>query len=165
MIHSGNSFQKADNPDILVVDATVYEDADKNVYEVFDFEGLKTKEQLKGKKFKGYCSRFELNLKTGELNQKKLLHLTEGGNYELPTFNDKYDGVKENCYTYLIEFFGQQNIDDNYGWDLVKYDACQEKIAARWSQDSNLPSEPYFIADPNGTEEDDGVIMNVSYDF
>ena len=41
------------------------------------------------------------------MTETKLLNLPEGGNYELPTFNEKYDGVKENCFTYLLEFFGK----------------------------------------------------------
>jgi|TARA_B110000285_G_C15076816_1_gene591230 hypothetical protein len=53
MIHVGNSFQKEENPDILVVDATIYEDGDTNVYSVFDFSGLQTEDQLLGKKYKG----------------------------------------------------------------------------------------------------------------
>jgi hypothetical protein len=53
MIHVGNSFQKEDNPDILVVDATIYEDKETNVYSVFDFSGLQTEDQLLGKKYKG----------------------------------------------------------------------------------------------------------------
>lgn len=107
MIHVGNSFQKEENPDILVVDATIYEDGDTNVYSVFDFSGLQTEDQLLGKKYKGLWQRFEFNLKTGELNQKELYSLPNGGNLELPTFNDKYDGLKENCFTYLIEIFGK----------------------------------------------------------
>jgi hypothetical protein len=57
----------------------------------------------------------------------------EYGNYELPTFNPTYDGVKENCYTYIMEMFSNQVMDDNYSWDMVKYDACQEKVAGRYS--------------------------------
>lgn len=102
MIHVGNSFQKEDNPDILVVDATIYEDGDTNVYSVFDFSGLKTEDQLLGKKYKGSWQRFELNLKTGGLTQKELHSLPDGGNNELPQFNGKYDGVKENCFTYMV---------------------------------------------------------------
>ena len=48
---------------------------------------------------------------------------------------------------------------------MIKYDACEEKVAARWAQPYNLPNEPYFIANPDGTEEDDGVILTVSYNF
>ena len=99
------------------------------------------------------------------MTQKDLLTLPEGGNLELPSFNEKFDGVKENCYTYMIEYFAKQKLDENYGFDLIKYDACQEKIVGRWASPYNLPNEPYFIANPEGTEEDDGVIMTVSYDF
>jgi len=48
---------------------------------------------------------------------------------------------------------------------LIKYDACKEKVVAKWAKAYNLPNEPYFIADPNGNEEDDGVILTVSYNF
>ena len=41
-----------------------------------------------------------MNLKTGEITLKDLI-APEFGVVELPTFNDLYDGVKENCFTYV----------------------------------------------------------------
>jgi hypothetical protein len=44
MIHTGNSFLRDDG--ILIVDATVYQDKTKNVYEVFDIDKLKTEKDM-----------------------------------------------------------------------------------------------------------------------
>jgi len=38
-------------------------------------------------------------------------------------------------------------------------------MAAAWGTPGYLPNEPHFIANPNGTAEDDGVILTVAYDF
>ena len=106
-----------------------------------------------------------MNLSTGSITSKDLHRLPEGGNVELPSFNRLYDGLRENCFTYLVEFFGKQDLSPSYGFDLIKYDSCREEVSARWSTPYYLPNEPYFIADPNGVSEDDGMIMVVSYDF
>jgi len=47
MIHTGNSFVRDDG--ILVVDATVYKDQNRNIYEVFDFNKLKTEDDMLNK--------------------------------------------------------------------------------------------------------------------
>jgi beta,beta-carotene 9',10'-dioxygenase len=83
----------------------------------------------------------------------------------VPTFNGKYDGVKENCYTYLMELMSKQVMDDTYGWDMVKFDSCKDKVESKWSQGGHLPNEAYFIENPQGESEDDGVILSIAYDF
>lgn len=50
--------------------------------------------------------RFEIDLSKNELTQKDL-SILEWGNYEVPTYNMAYDGVKENCFTYLMEIMSK----------------------------------------------------------
>lgn len=56
-------------------------------------------------------------------------------------------------------------MDDSYAWDMVKFDSCSNKIAGRWSTPGHLPNEAYFIENPQGESEDDGVLVSVAYDY
>ena len=105
-----------------------------------------------------------MDLDSNTLVQFDLLTPTFGA-YELPTYNPSYDGVKENCFSYLMELFGKQVMDDSYGFDIVKYDSCKGKIESKWSQAGHLPNEAYFVENPEGNGEEDGVILTVAYDF
>ena len=46
-------------------------------------------------------------------------------------------------------------------WEFFKYDTEQEDwgVIASYSSDSVYVSEPLFVPDPNGEEEDDGVLL------
>ncbi|EOA85194.1 hypothetical protein ACJQWK_06302 [Exserohilum turcicum] len=46
---------------------------------------------------------------------------------------------------------------------LVKFDNKTQK-SIFWEQDGHTPGEPIFVADPDGTEEDDGVLLSVVLD-
>ena len=48
--------------------------------------------------------RFELDFETMEVKSHDLLKL-ENGNLELPTYNKEFEGLKENCFTYLSAMF------------------------------------------------------------
>ena len=109
------------------------------VYEIFDFDKLETVDDLFNKQYGGHWKRFEIDLENDSVISKDLYDLPDGGNVELPSFNKKYDGVKENCFTYLIEFFSHQEILD-YGFDLIKFDSCKNKVAGRWAQPYYLPN-------------------------
>ena len=98
------------------------------------------------------------------MSQKDLTTL-KWGYYEVPTFNPIYDGVKENCFTYLMEFMAKQDMDDQYSWDIVKFDACSNHIAGRFAYLGHLPNEAYFIENPDGSSEDDGLLVSVAFDF
>ena len=112
----------------------------------------------------GWRRRFEIDLAKNELSQKDL-SILEWGNYEVPTYNMAYDGVKENCFTYLMELMSKQQMDESYSWDMVKFDSCKNKVVAKWGAPAHFSNEPYFIENPQGESEDDGVIVALAYDF
>lgn len=85
MIHTGNSYLRKDN--ILVVDATVYQNSSKNVYEVFDLKNLRKQSDLLDHQWGSLWKRFELNLETGAIISKDLIK-PDFGAIELPTYND-----------------------------------------------------------------------------
>jgi hypothetical protein len=88
----------------VVLDAAIYEKKDVNIYEIFEFANLKNGSHLLNQTYGGVFKRFEIDLETKKVLSYDLAKM-ESGNYDLPTYNDKYDGVKENCITYLVGMF------------------------------------------------------------
>ena len=77
---------------------------------------------------------------------------------ELPTFNGKYT-TKPHRYTYGIVDRGLSTFVDG----LVKYDS-ESKAHMYWEQHGHTPGEAIFVADPEGKDEDDGVLLSVVLD-
>lgn len=69
---------------------------------------------------------------------------------ELPSINPAYQG-KEYRYVYAC---GAQRPCDFFN-SLTKIDLV-EKCAKNWHEVGSAPSEPFFVAKPGGTTEDDG---------
>ena len=65
----------------------------------------------------------------------------------------------------MMELLNKQVMDESYSWEIIKFDSCQEKEVARWNQPGHLPNEAYFIENPEGESEDDGVLLSIAYDF
>lgn len=104
--------------------------------------------------------RFELHLsgpKNGTvtkttLNPKK----PKGSSVDFPKINMAYEGLPY-CYYYAVEWFHASAFV--YGsMAIVKQNVCTGETLS-WYTESNFPSEPFFIANPGATEEDDGVVV------
>lgn len=50
-------------------------------------------------------------------------------------------------------------------WDLVVQIDLAEKKAKNWCDEGSIPSEPFFVARPGATEEDDGETNSVLYNL
>jgi carotenoid cleavage dioxygenase-like enzyme len=59
----------------------------------------------------------------------------------------------------------QADYDEDYHWPIHKYDDEEKKIVATWGPSMTIAQEPRFIENPEGTEEEDGIIMSTVYDF
>ena len=88
----------------------------------------------------------------------------DNGSIDLPMYNPKYQGVKS-CFTYLTHYFGPKTVDENYSFPIYKYDSCKGEVAAKWDQKSTIAQEAHFVPNPDGTAEDDGLILTHTYDF
>jgi torulene dioxygenase len=78
---------------------------------------------------------------------------------ELPTMNPAFV-TKPHQYTYGIVDRGFSSVVDG----LVKWDS-KSKTASYWEAFANTPGEPIFVANPDGSgEEDDGVLLSVVLD-
>ena len=76
---------------------------------------------------------------------------------DFPVINEKYAGY-ENRYAYgwvAIDYWRQT---------LVKKDLQDSTKYKMWSTESHYPGELFFIPDPAGIEEDDGVLITIVFD-
>ena len=81
---------------------------------------------------------------------------TEG--FELPIINNSMV-MKKHRYVYGITDMGKSSFIDG----LIKFDA-DTKAILRWSVQGQSPGEAVFVADPQGVDEDDGVLLVVVLD-
>ncbi|PLN82969.1 putative dioxygenase [Aspergillus taichungensis] len=116
--------------------------------------------QLRSEQTKSSLTRFRLpNVPTTptEGAQPATVEWSEGRELspELPTLNPKYTTQKHR-YTYGI-------IDTNESTffnGIMKFDS-ETKAFQTWKVQGHSPGEPIFVADPNGINEDDGVLLSV----
>jgi torulene dioxygenase len=77
---------------------------------------------------------------------------------ELPTINPAYV-TKKYRYTYGVTDRNQASF-----WDgLAKFDS-ETQTSIFWQHKAQTAGEPIFVRDPEGTEEDDGVLLTVVLD-
>lgn len=77
--------------------------------------------------------------------------------FDFPNLNPNYAG-KEYCFAY-----GQSVVNFHRHY-LVKKDLCGDSGDLIWYKEHHYSGEPYFVPNPNATEEDDGVILNIVLD-
>ncbi|RAL05929.1 carotenoid oxygenase family protein [Aspergillus ibericus CBS 121593] len=77
---------------------------------------------------------------------------------ELPTMNPNYV-TRKHRYTYSVADRGESTLFDS----IMKLDnETQETLI--WAHHAQSPGEPIFVANPDGLEEDDGVLLSVVLD-
>ncbi len=77
---------------------------------------------------------------------------------ELPRINYALSNTKN--YRFVYSIGSDKNNPNNFSDRLVKID-IQNKTSRIWKEEECYPGEPVFIASPNATKEDDGVIVSV----
>lgn len=77
---------------------------------------------------------------------------------ELPTLNPKIVTQKHR-YVYAVTFRGESTLTDG----IMKLD-CDTQQVQLWACHGQSPGEPIFVANPDGTSEDDGVLLSVVLD-
>lgn len=81
---------------------------------------------------------------------------------ELPPSANSREQQSHPRYVYA---FGAYALDspDYDNWGLWKFDLQENKIDSYYQQDSVYLSEPMFVPDPEGSNEDDGVVLTQAY--
>jgi torulene dioxygenase len=77
---------------------------------------------------------------------------------ELPTMDPKRVTQKHR-YVYAVTLRGESTFSDG----IMKLD-CDTQQVRLWACHGQSPGEPIFVADPQGTSEDDGVLLSVVLD-
>ncbi|KAK7182576.1 carotenoid cleavage dioxygenase 1 [Paraphaeosphaeria sporulosa] len=77
---------------------------------------------------------------------------------ELPTINPSY-AMRKHRYTYGTA----DRLKSTFVDGIVKFDNVTQ-TAIFWDTEAHTPGEPIFVADPEGIEEDDGVLLSVVLD-
>jgi torulene dioxygenase len=77
---------------------------------------------------------------------------------ELPTINPNYL-TRRHRYTYGCA----DRLKSSFMDGIVKFDSKTQN-AIFWETEGHTPGEPIFVADPEGVEEDDGVLLSVVLD-
>ena len=88
--------------------------------------------------------------------------------FELPTtrfsrFSRKYSLTSRHP-RYFYAYSAYANGSDGYDSGLFKFDMNNLCVDACYQKDSTYLSEPIFVANPTGSEEDDGILLIQVYD-
>lgn len=160
--HSINAYEKDDT---LVLDVIGYEDA--SVIESLYFSNLLQKipstEKFKVQETRRYLLRDISAIVDPTTARKATWTAPATGVYpELPRVSDNYFATD---YTY---FYAMNLLDPFESNAVIGNSLCKVDMETGehwiWKEDDCKPSEPIFIADPHGQEEDDGVLLSVVLD-
>jgi len=77
--------------------------------------------------------------------------------FDFPTINEKYRG-KEYCWVYGWVALGYSR------HSLIKRNVCGQGGDLRFSKEDHYFGEASFVPNPDGTEEDDGILITIGFD-
>eukprot|EP01119_Soliformovum_irregulare_P004203 TRINITY_DN15211_c0_g1_i1.p1 TRINITY_DN15211_c0_g1~~TRINITY_DN15211_c0_g1_i1.p1 ORF type:complete len:490 (-),score=143.09 TRINITY_DN15211_c0_g1_i1:18-1487(-) len=148
--HTINGFEQDGN---IILDIATYDNADI----VLDLRMSKIDDphhQLTS----GQARRFILpdvaSLSESEIRSAEQIELHRG-TFELPRFNQNYH-LKPYRYAYAIA-----HVETDAHWNsIMKLDVTTKETKV-WKVEGMYPGEAIFVPDPNGKDEDDGVLMSV----
>lgn len=144
--HHINAYDEGEE---VVLDIAAYEDA--SVVEDLYLESLHGEPPvgMPAAEIRRYRLDTEDETVTGET-----LHDTS---FELPRLRDDREG---RAYRYAYGVGHRNSPPEEFPNRLVKFDAVEHGTTV-WEEDATYPSEPVFVPNPEGTEEDEGVILSV----
>lgn len=109
-------------------------------------------------------TRYTFDLETGSVSASTFENLLQGSSlaryvnrFDMAVINEEYRG-REYCIIY-----GWSSFDYSRN-ALVKKNVCDASKDKVLYWENHYPTEMYFMADPEGSEEDDGVLVSVSFD-
>ncbi len=136
----------------IIIDINTYEDA--TVLEGFYLNRLKKEDHVLPF---GTMERFTLDMQNKNISREKL------GNecIELARFNDDY--YLEGGYKYVYGASINKEIKQPFYNQIVKLD-IENKTSETWFNPGCYPGEPVFVKNPQGKNEDDGIVLSVVLD-
>jgi carotenoid cleavage dioxygenase-like enzyme len=160
VLHFSNAYQL--DEDTLVVEGPAYENPDFNPFGMFATKNLICPDNLAQKEQGSLYKKFIINLKDKTVTHEPMV-VSKWGGLDFPSYNPKWDGVAKHRYTYLFQLMHQADYDENYHWPIHKYDDEKKMIVATFGPPLTVGQEPRFVANPNTTDEEDGLIISTFY--
>ncbi|ELT89518.1 hypothetical protein CAPTEDRAFT_196404 [Capitella teleta] len=155
-MHNVNAFQEGDK---LYVDETSYSDI--SLMHAMAFHNIRSGSPQWPDNMHSQIKRLTIDLSTETVevhNFDTIPGLEFVNTLDLPVINPDYS-FQRYCYIYG-QVFGDRGLEDV---KLVKKDICGhgDKV---WFKPNHFPSESWFQPNPNGVDEDDGILLNIVLD-
>jgi beta,beta-carotene 9',10'-dioxygenase len=145
--HHVNSFERDGE---LVVDLIAYDDP--SVIHKLEVANLRDGERI----LETQLRRYRIALDGGRVEREDL---APGVSPELPRINYRRSNMRDYRWMYAAS----NSPDGDWLDELVKVDVTTGDVR-RWSEPGCYPGEPVFVERPDGTAEDDGVVLSVVLD-
>lgn len=145
--HHVNAFQEGQK---IYVDMIVYPDA--SIIEELYLDNLRRQDHSIAT---AHLLRVELDLQESHVTSESML---SDAPIELPRINPKY---YRQHYRYC--YGGSNQIPGDFIDSIVKVD-ISDGLYKIWQEDHMYPGEPVFVPTPQGTSEDEGVLLSVVFD-
>ncbi|XP_062596350.1 beta,beta-carotene 15,15'-dioxygenase-like [Saccostrea cucullata] len=153
--HHINAYEM--DEDTILMDVASYPDA--TVATIFEMNVIMNSTRRNAYPYKPSLKRFKIDLKAEKITSHsfdvnpKVPHVNM---LDMPTINELYRS-KHYCYIYGPVFKSDFKTWGNISF--VKKDLCNTTGDLSWSLPGHYPMEGWFVPDPNGSAEDDGVLM------
>jgi beta,beta-carotene 9',10'-dioxygenase len=154
--HTVNAFEQ---PDQIILDIITYPTAD-SIYKADMGYLLASHRQIEAQKNRaGTLTRLTINIAQKTITSDILTDQA----LELPRINYEAHNGKKYTYVYAV---GKQNLapEPYYVADTLLKINVTNGTHKQWAERHCFPGEPVFIAKPNSTREDEGVIVSVVLD-
>jgi beta,beta-carotene 9',10'-dioxygenase len=165
--HHVNAYEEGSN---VILDIIAYEDAaiTNGAHAYLYMDNMKTEANRAKQAKEGTVWRFVMDLKSDcqfVQPERKIIYNAES---KLPTVMELIS-VSPEClgrpYRYVYGFTGFFQGKPGYlDWAIVKQDVARNERHGTWHEEFCYPGEPLFVRDPEGEEEDDGVLLSTVYD-
>jgi beta,beta-carotene 9',10'-dioxygenase len=144
--HHVNAFDEGND---LVVDMIIYPDAE--IVGRLDLDQMRSTEPTS---VVGHLHRFRIDLTTGGVTSAALSDTA----LEFPQIN--YEANAGQPYRFV---YGAGALGADFNDCIVKLD-LDTGSSITWDDDGLYPGEPVFVADPDGHQEDSGLLLSVALD-
>ena len=162
--HHVNSYEEGST---IIIDYTIYDVPTGGMKWLFDITTLdnvlnQTKRNALSSETELVRITIDLETETAELKRHNTTPGVEFVNtLDLPAINENFRFSKL-CYVYGV---AMKTDGVNVGTQaLVKKDLCKPGADKAWHQQHHYPHEPWFIPDPQGVQEDDGLLFSLLFD-
>jgi beta,beta-carotene 9',10'-dioxygenase len=165
--HHVNAYEVGSN---VILDIVAYDDAaiTNGPHAYLYMDNMKTEANRAKQAKEGTVWRFVMDLNSNGhfVDPERKIVYNEAS--KLPTVMELIS-VSPKClgrpYRYVYGFTGFFQGKPGYlDWAIVKQDVAQNERHGTWHEELCYPGEPLFVRDPEGKEEDDGVLLSTVYD-